>query len=505
MVLPFICGKTHIVLDYCFVLLVYTSCLSLTGNVITMPTPFSPAFNRRLRLVPCEAELTADSGAVLLREIMDALGLPQLLHFHLVDPRDPTLITHSIDELARTLLLLYAQGWQDQDDADFLRDDPALRLASSGERGQAPIRDGALPSQPTLSRFIDSVSHPEQRLGLRHVLLEVAARRIVAVNGGRKLARLTLDIDSMPAEVHGRQAGSAYNGHYHCQMFHPLIATSAELGDILDMRLRPGNVHTADDATAFVLDLVKRTGQLAAESVVVRMDAGFPGEELMSTLETGGIPYVARIKSNANLDKLANPHLGRRPGHPPATPRLWFHEFTYAAGTWSKKRRVVLIVKERLGELINEHFWLITSIPTEEMDGQTLLEFYRRRGTAEGHFGEYKDVLAPLLSAAARSRKPIAAAKPRKPGASETDDPAFGRNEAIMLLNALAYNLMHAGRVLVETETGQGWSLRRFRQTLLRVAGRLTLHAGQMVLHIHRQAFDLWEKLWPRLDTLRPA
>ncbi len=473
-----------------------------------MSVPFAPTFNRRLRLMPCDATLTADGGAVLLREIMDALGLPQLLHFHLVDPRDPTLITHSIDELMRTILLLYAQGWQDQNDADSLRDDPALRLASSSDKGQAPIRDGALPSQSTLSRLINSLTHISQRRGLRYCLLETAARRVVGGNGGKKLPLLPIDIDSLPMEVFGRQAGSAYNGHYHCQMFHPLIATSAEIGDILDMRLRPGNVHTADDATSFVLDVVKRARQHLCESAVVRMDAGFPAEGLMAALEADGTPYVARIKSNARLDKLAKEHLGRRQGRPPDVPRMWFHECGYTAESWSRQRRVVLVVKERLGELINEHFWLITSFTAAEMDGQALLAFYRRRGTAEGHFGEYKDVLAPMLSAAGRCRRPKSVAKPSRPAVTavqDTNDPAFGRNEAIMLLNALAYNFMHAGRVLAETVTGEGWSLRRFRQTVLRVAGRVTLHAGQVLLHVRRQAFDLWERLWSRLDVSRPA
>ncbi|WP_239014681.1 hypothetical protein [Archangium violaceum] len=34
---------------------------------------------------------------------------------------------------------------------------------------------------------------------------------------------------------------------------------------------------------------------------------------------------------------------------------------------------------------------------------------------------------------------------------------AFANNEVRLLLNALAYNLVHAARVLMEQATGEGW------------------------------------------------
>ncbi len=43
----------------------------------------------------------------------------------------------------------------------------------------------------------------------------------------------------LPFEVHGQQAGSQYNGHYGQRMFHALIASCAESGDLLDGTLRP--------------------------------------------------------------------------------------------------------------------------------------------------------------------------------------------------------------------------------------------------------------------------
>ena len=102
-------------------------------------------------------------------------------------------------------------------------------------------------------------------------------------------------------------------------------------------------------------------------------------------LEQRAVPYVARIRTNAALDRLATPHLHRPPGRPPAagaTPVA--ARDRYAAKSWSTDRRVVLVVLERPGELLLDHFWPLTSLLLETMPAIGLLEHYRQRGTAEG-------------------------------------------------------------------------------------------------------------------------
>src|SRR5216684_2736334 len=89
---------------------------------------------------------------------------------------------------------------------------------------------------------------------------------------------------------------------------------------------------------------------------------------------------------------------------PPVEPRTWYHELTYRAETWSRERRVVLVILERPDELFLHHFWLITNWTPEQMDGHALLALYRERGTAEGHMGELMDVLDPALSSAPRPK-----------------------------------------------------------------------------------------------------
>ena len=85
---------------------------------------FRAEFNRSLRIESRPERLTSEAGAVVLREVLERLGLVDWLVKRLVDHRDPELITHPLSELVTTSLLLLGQGWRDQDDADTLRNDP---------------------------------------------------------------------------------------------------------------------------------------------------------------------------------------------------------------------------------------------------------------------------------------------------------------------------------------------------------------------------------------------
>jgi hypothetical protein len=481
-------------------------------------TGFRTEFNRSIRIEDRPERLTAEVGAIALRDVMERLEIVEWLVERLEDPRRPDLITHPLSELLRTSVLLMAQGWRDQDDADVLRDDAAMRLAVSDRSGVSPLEmrprepgkepghnppvpDG-LASQPTLSRLMRMISAEANRPVLREGLLELAARRFRSGRGGHRIRYLTVDVDSLPIEVQGHQPGSEHNGHYHARIYHPLVASVAETGDLLDLRLRPGNVHTADGALEFIENLVDRVEEKMCQVAAVRIDAGFPEEQLLAGLERRRTPYVARVKNNAVLDRMAMPHLKRPPGRPPTEPRVWFHEMTYQAGSWSRERRVVLVVLERPSELFLHHFWLITNWDRGQMSASDLLEMYRQRGTAEGYMGELMSVLAPALSSSPRPKQHYRGNR-IEDHTSPTD--SFAVNEALLLLNALAYNVLHVARVLMEEVTEEGWSLARLRERVLRVPGRVLVHARRATIVIGEGSVRLWGALLSRLSTLRLA
>ena len=471
-------------------------------------TLFQPEFNRSIQVEARRQRLSTEAGALVLRELMERMGWAALMRKHLTDGRDSRRATHPWVELLRTTVLLQAQGWSDQDDVTGLRDDPVLALAVSGRRGQRPVRPAqgrepeGLCSQPTLSRVYATLSTPANREALGELLRATAERR-AGPRGGRRLREVTVDLDSLPVEVHGEQPGSAYNGHYGMRCYHPLVV-SWERGDYLGARLRPGNVHTAEGGQDFVLPILA-WARAQAVRVCLRMDAGFPEATFLDRLETEGFWYVARLRGNAVLERLAEPHLRRPPGRPPLEGRTWLHELEYRARTWGRPRRIVLVVLERpdqQGELFLDHFFLLTNVPVQEESAAVLLERYRQRGKAEKDFGEWQNALDLSLSSSPRPKshyqeRPIVT--PYDPADS------FGANEARLLVSLLSANLLHAGRVLLERALREGVSRQRFRQLVLKAAGRVLLTGRRVQVVIDAAHARLWRRFCQQLDALYPA
>lgn len=471
-------------------------------------TLFPLEFNRSILVRPTPPEkLTLDAGAVVLREVGERLSLWKLMEQVLIDPRERGLITHPFVELLRTAVLTQAQGWSSQRDVDFLRCDPAFRLAVSKRRGEGPLlppREGrrepdGLASQPTLSRLMAALSDAENRERLLWMLCTWAAHR-AGVSTAAPRKELTLDLDSVPVEVHGHQEGSAYNGHYGVRCFHPLLV-SWEFGDFLGATLREGNVHTATEALPFVLRFLE-WAQGFAKRVWLRMDAGFPSEPFLAGLEGRDYRYVARLKTNQRLERMAWPHVERVTVNDEPEERLHTVELEYAADTWSRPRRVVLVIDECPDELLPRYFFLLTNASVEEVSGEELVARYRQRGNTEKDYGEWMNALDLSLSSTNRPNETYRGRRIRQHG--EPVD-SFAVNEANLLVSLLAANLLHAARVLGRRAHAQLSSRETFRKEVLKAAARVARSSRYVTLWIIETQAEWWEHIHDQLSELYPA
>ena len=94
----------------------------------------------------------------------------------------------------------------------------------------------------------------------------------------------------------------------------------------------PGASYLGKQALKLTLRVVDRCRGRLCGSMIVRMDAGFPEPGLLKGLESRSVPYIARIRKNEVLNRMAKPYLIQPAGRSPkAPPRLWFHELTYQA------------------------------------------------------------------------------------------------------------------------------------------------------------------------------
>ncbi len=192
----------------------------------------------------------------------------------------------------------------------------------------------------------------------------------------------------------------------------------------------------------------------------------------------------------------------RPPGRRPAEPRMWLHELRYQAESWNKPRRVILVVKERDGDLLLDRFFLVTSLKWTAKLRHEVLAHYRERGKAEGHMGEFKDVLAPALSSTNRAKSHWRG-KTLKSKTQAVN--AFACNDVRLLIACLAYEVMHIARRTMAKATGTGWSLRRLRERVLRAGARLTVSARRMTLALSTAAAPFWAAIWPQITALHWA
>jgi hypothetical protein len=490
------------------------------GEVDLTSFPFT--FNGSIKVESRPERLTADAGALILRELDERMGWTEFLARNLHDPRNQDFITHPMVELLRTRMYLIAQGWNDQDDADHLRDDPAFRVAVSTRRGDGPLRtreehgeeenlpDG-LASQPTMSRLVDTLA-TEHNLRVLHEGLPTAVGFALRGERGHRFQTATLDVDSFPINVHGSQAGSEYNGYYHRRIFNPIVAMVSETEDFVGARLREGNASTAENLEDFLMPILEWMEREICVVASVRGDAGMPSEPILARLEAGNNGYCFRLKSNNVLERLAKPHLRRPPGGRPKEERVFFRELSYKADAWSHERRVVLVMIDRPGELFLHHFFLLTNWGEEQMPAEELLAFYRKRGTHEGHLGEFMNALKVALSCTSRPKNVYGGKKVRNHWPSRSREEEFFCNEATLLLYVWAYNLANRVRHLVEhalpqdrgpsaTPNPGGWSLSRVQQCVLRVVARFLLHSRRVVAVIGETSARLWNSLAPLIGS----
>ena len=455
---------------------------------------FRPEFNGAVSVEEAAESLTEDAGALMLREVADKLGVRGLLG-NLLDHRVQHLVTHPLEELVLTRVLLMAQGWVDQDDADALRDDAALRMAVSSRRGDRPVQPArtalepeGLPSQPTHSRTQAMLASEHNRRELSRILLETARHRMRAVHGRRR--RMVLDVDSLFVAVYGHQEGVAYNGHYRDSGYHPLAAFT-DTGDMVGVMLREGNVHTAKDVRRFLLPIISALLE-DCDDLWVRMDAGYSDGKLMAWLQQRGVRFVTRLRVNPKLRRQVEAWSERTAkkwaAEPIADgePREATREFWYRSPGWTRVIRVVCVMVERglqRSGLFHHQFFLATNVARPLATSRQLLDCYRQRGTAEAHIGEFIGVVAPTMSSVQRIRQGAPHRK-RKVGMAE--------NEVCLLLAAIAYELMHAVRCILARVTDEGWSLRRVRERFLKGACTIVRHARQVVYRIAPTKTALW-------------
>lgn len=420
--------------------------------------PFQLSFNPSLRVDFQGSRVTSDGGLVLVRELDERLGFSDLIARHLTDSRAKNTQLPLADLLRQSIYSRMA-GYEDVNDAERLSQDPTFRLIGSAKIWE---RGAALTSR--LQSFETELLTQEENLaGLTTINRELLAK-VETIDSPQ---RVVLDMDSTETPVYGQQEQSSYNGHFESTCYHPLLLFNGE-GDCLAAKLRPGNVHSAEDWEKLLLPEIERQQQ-GGKEVVFRADAAFAKPELYEALEERGVKYAIRIPANDSLERDIAELLTRPVGRPSHKHVVWYKGFLYQAASWKTARRVVAKVEFHVGELFPRVGFIVTNLETPS---RAVVRFYNKRGTAEQWIKEGKQAVKMTRLSCHR----------------------FRSNQVRLALSLLAYNLGNLWRRLVLPQRIENWSLTSLQQRLVKAGGRLVKHARYYWLllaesHLTRRLF----------------
>jgi hypothetical protein len=394
--------------------------------------------------------LTSDGGALLLRETDRSLGLIDAINACIVDPRNPFFIAHSQRTLLAQRIFGIAQGYEDLNDHQSLREDPLFQVVCDrGVRADLPLA-----SPPTLCRLENRVDR--KALGkIAEVFVETFVRSQTTVP-----EELILDFDPTDDPVHGNQERRFFHGYYDEYCFLPLYVFCGH--QLLVAYLRPANIDGALHSRAILKLLVKRFRQQWPHvRIIFRGDSGFCRWRLMRWCDKHDVGYIIGLARNAVLKRRARPWTEAA-----ATPfalthekQRMFGEFVYGAETWDRERRVI-VKAEHLTDGPNTRF-VVTNLVGAP---QTLYdEVYCQRGEAENRIKEQQLGLF----------------------ADRTSCHDFVANQFRVLLSAAAYLLLDSLRrhALAETELAHA-QVDTIRLKLLKIGARVVSSVRRVVIHL---------------------
>jgi len=408
---------------------------------------------------------SSDGGAVLLKAADDRMGLTRHLAECIDERRDPAKITHGICELVQQRVFAMACGHPDCNDAARLAGDPVHKMLV----GRDPIEGEALASQPTLSRFENSVGRKELfRMG------EALADRVITHHRHRlrgKARRITIDLDPTEDPTHGAQQLSFFNGYYDSWCYLPLfgfVSFNEEPEQYLCTAvLRPGNAPDKLAAVGILRRLLDKVrAAFPTTRILVRLDGGFAAPEILDFLDDEPrVDYVIAMAKNAVLKRWAKRLMGRarRLSRESGKTEHVYGEYRYAAATWSRKRRVIIkaeVVRHPGREPKDNPRFVITSLTRTPR--YIYEQVYCARGEVENRIKELHLGLS----------------------IDRTSCPSFWANQFRVLLTAAAYVLMQELRLHARNTPRARAQIWMLRDHLLKLGAYVVVSVRRIVLHL---------------------
>lgn len=339
----------------------------------------SPVARKSLTATQDAGNLTSNGGLVVLREAARRLGLAGVVADPLPDTRNQLLVIHSYRAMVTARMMAIAAGYEDADDLDALRHDPALLIACE----RAPESGHDIPSQPTISR-LENLADARTLYKIGTGFIDLFCRSYAAAP-----SHIVLDIDDTSDMVHGQQELALFNTHAGGHCFQPIHIFEAGSGKPILSLIRPGKRPSGEEISRVLAHVIHRIRRHWPQvRILVRGDGHYCAPEVLDLLRELRCVYILGLSRNKTLDALAAPWREQCQWRwKPSLRRVRrFHQFRYAAESWSHEEKVIARVEAT--ELGTDARFIVTNL-----DGRAkhLYEkVYCQRGTAENLIKDMK-------------------------------------------------------------------------------------------------------------------
>ena len=298
----------------------------------------SPVAGKSFTAAQDAGNLTSNGGLIVLREAALRLGLADVVAAPLPDPRNPLLITHTYSAMVTARMMAIAAGYEDADDLDALRHDPALLIACN----RAPEGGHDIPSQPTISR-LENIADVKSLYRIGIGFIDLFCRGYATPPKS-----IELDIDDTDDMVHGGQQLALFNSHAGGHCFQPIHIFEATSGKPILSLMRPGKRPAGEEIARVLWHVIHRLRKHWPKvRILIRGDGHYCAPEVLDLLRRLQCDYILGLPTNATLARMAQPWLEQcqwrwKPAH---TKVRRFHQFLYAAGSWSHNEKVIARVE----------------------------------------------------------------------------------------------------------------------------------------------------------------
>ena len=416
----------------------------LSPQTLALPLNLTEVDNKPVLLDFDGGQISSDGGLLLLREVEQQIGLITSLAEVIYDPRDARYVKHTIIDLMMQRVSQIAAGYEDADDCDDLRCDPIIKMCA----GRSPETDDDLASQPTMSRFENSITRT-----YLYRLAQVFLDNFMA-SYENEPNLIVLDFDDTEDKIHGDQQLALFNKYFDEYCFMPLHVYEGLSGKLITTILKPGKRSNGKTMLAIIKRLINHIRAHWPNTIIIyRGDSHFTYPEVMAWIDgQQNVYFNTGLTANSRLDAMVQSHIER-------AKKLYnlhnnkvslYHSFYYKADSWNRYRRVIAKIEILEDGVLNVRY-IVTNM--EQAKAKTLYrDIYCARGNAELYIKDHKLYLK----------------------SDRTSCHRFAANQFRLLLHSAAYVLIHALKTNVLRHTP--WvnaTIATIRLRLLKIGARV--------------------------------